>query len=283
MKIIHKIEDLRRALERERSRAGTIGLVPTMGALHEGHLSLIRKAREASDIQIVSLFVNPTQFAPDEDFKVYPRNPDHDAELCRREKVHYLFAPDNDEMYPSPPHIRFEIDELTSNLCGRSRPDHFQGVLQVITKLFNIIRPDVAVFGQKDIQQFVLIERMVEELNFDIRILMGETVRGQDGLALSSRNRYLSGDERARAPELYRSLSAIRESIMDDRSSWETRIVDEKERLSTKGFVIDYIEVVRYKNLQIPVRLDAGEKYIIAGAVFLGATRLIDNILITLN
>lgn len=283
MNIIHGIEELRGTLKQHRLQNKTIGFVPTMGALHNGHLSLMKEARKTCDVLVVSIFVNPTQFAPGEDFEAYPRNLEQDAEQCETVGVDYIFAPDGREMYLPETYLRFEIDHLTCNLCGRSRPTHFQGVLQVVSKLFNIVQPDVAVFGQKDIQQFVLIETLVKEFNFNIRIMMGETVRADDGLALSSRNNYLSKEERTIAPGLYRSLSDIHASVQNDPENWQTVLDQRRKTLQEKGFRIDYIEIVRYSNLQIPGRLEKDEKYIIAGAVFLGETRLIDNILLKLN
>jgi len=283
MNIIHGIEELRGTLQQHRLENRTIGFVPTMGALHSGHLSLMKEARKACDILVASIFVNPTQFAPGEDFESYPRNLEQDAEQCGTVGVDYIFAPDSREMYPPETYIRFEIDNLTRNLCGHSRPTHFQGVLQVVSKLFNIVQPDVALFGQKDIQQYVLIETLVKEFNFNIRIMMGETVRDDDGLALSSRNNYLSKEERSIAPGLYRSLSDIHASIQDNPETWQAALGQQRKTLQEKGFRIDYISIVRYSNLQIPERLEKDEKYIIAGAVFLGETRLIDNILFKLN
>lgn len=283
MNIIHGIEELRTALRYHRLKGKTIGFVPTMGALHQGHLSLMREARIDCDILVVSVFVNPTQFAPGEDFEAYPRNLGKDAKVCGEVGADYIFAPDNREMYLPHTYFRFEIDELTRNLCGKSRPTHFQGVLQVVSKLFNIVQPDIAVFGQKDIQQFVLIERLVKELNFNVRIVMGKTVRADDGLALSSRNNYLSKEERAIAPGLYRSLSEVRDSVINNPEGWSVALDTQRKSLQEKGFRIDYIELVRYSDLQIPEQLGKDEKYIIAGAVFLGDTRLIDNILLKLN
>ncbi len=283
MNIIHGIEDLRNTLKKHRLQGKTIGFVPTMGALHEGHLSLMKEAREASDILVASVFVNPTQFAPSEDFEAYPRNLEHDAELCQGVGVDYIFAPDRREMYQPETYLRFEIDELTRNLCGKSRPTHFQGVLQVVAKLFNIVQPDIAVFGQKDIQQFVLIERLVKEFNFSVRIIRGTTVRADDGLALSSRNKYLSAVERKVAPGLYQNLLSAKHAILNDPSNLASVLDRQRKVLQENGFRIDYIDVVRYNDLQIPERLETGEKYIIAGAVFLGETRLIDNILFKLN
>ena len=283
MNIIHGIEELRTTLRYYRLQGKTIGLVPTMGALHQGHLSLMKQARVASDILVVSVFVNPTQFAPGEDFEAYPRDLERDAEQCGKVGVDYVFAPDSRDMYLTETFLRFEIDDLTKNLCGRSRPTHFQGVLQVVSKLFNIVQPDVAVFGQKDIQQFVLIERLVKELNFNVRLIRGKTVRADDGLALSSRNNYLSPEERAIAPGLYKSLSDIYESVQTNPDNWKAALDQQRNRLQEKGFRIDYINIVRYGDLQIPEQLDKDEKYIIAGAVFLSETRLIDNILLKLN
>lgn len=280
MNTYRTIKEIREALASEKKRGLTIGLVPTMGALHEGHLSLIRKAREISDITVVSVFVNPTQFGPNEDFNTYPRQLEEDEKECEREGVSYIFAPDAEEIYLPERFIRFEIDELTKQLCGKFRPGHFQGVLQVVSKLFNIIKPDVAVFGQKDIQQFIIIKRMVEELNFDLKMVMGETVRAEDGLALSSRNQYLSEDERRVAPLLHASLEAVRKHLVASDIQPGSILDEQKEILKEKGFKIDYLDMVGYETLKPVHRVDKKSKYIIAGAVYLGETRLIDNIIV---
>ena len=279
MRICQTINEIRQALSAVRSQGKSISLVPTMGALHDGHLSLIEKAKSISDIVVVSIFVNPTQFGPNEDFESYPRQLQNDASICREKGVDYIFAPSADEMYTKERFIRFEIDELTNDLCGRSRPGHFQGVLLVVSKLFHIIQPDKAIFGQKDIQQFIIINRMVQELNFNLRIVMGETKRAQDGLALSSRNKYLNDEERKIAPFLYQSLKSVVDNINDDQVSVKKALDIGKTLLKEKGFKIDYLQVVSYSSLKPVHNSLASGKYIVAGAVYIGKTRLIDNII----
>jgi len=281
MEAINKIKDIRGVIRREKQNGSLIAFVPTMGALHEGHLSLIRKAREKADTVIVSIYVNPTQFGPNEDFSAYPRQLEIDLATCENEGVKYVFCPDDSEMYLPEHFIRFEIDELRDHLCGRSRPQHFQGVLLIVSKLFNIIQPDYAVFGQKDIQQFIIINRMVNELNFDLEMVMGETVRAEDGLALSSRNKYLSEDERKIAPSLHQSLENTVRGLKVDKTAVPDIIEDQIKFLGEKGFKIDYLEVVDYETLRPVDQLHDSKKYIVAGAVYLSSTRLIDNIIFT--
>ncbi len=279
MKICRSIKEIRESVSSEKKAGKSIGLVPTMGALHEGHLSLIRKAKSHSDVVVVSVFVNPTQFGPNEDFNSYPRQLNEDAEICEKEGVDYIFAPDASEMYSNERYIRFEIDELTNELCGKSRPGHFQGVLQVVSKLFNIVKPDLAVFGQKDIQQFIIISRMVKELDFDIEIIMGETQRADDGLALSSRNKYLNEQERMAAPQLQKSLKAVVQKVTQNKGGLNAVLDEQKSLLKEKGFKIDYLSVVSYEALRPAEEASVPGKYIAAGAVYIGRTRLIDNII----
>lgn len=283
MKICRSIKEIRESVSSDRKAGKSIGLVPTMGALHEGHLSLIRKAKSHSDVVVVSIFVNPTQFGPNEDFNSYPRQLKEDAEVCEKEGVDYIFVPDASEMYSGERYIRFEIDELTNVLCGKSRPGHFQGVLQVVSKLFNIVKPDVAVFGQKDIQQFIIISRMVKELNFDIEIIMGETRRADDGLALSSRNKYLSEQERKAAPQLQKSLKAIVRNAEQNKGGLNAVLDEQKSILKEKDFKIDYLSVVSYEALKPAEEAPVPGKYIAAGAVYIGRTRLIDNIIFNIK
>lgn len=279
MKAINKISDIRTTLAAEKREGKTIGLVPTMGALHEGHVALIRKARELSDKVVVSIYVNPTQFAPGEDLEAYPRQLQKDLEICEENGVSYVFCPDDSEMYEERTSIRFEIDELTEHLCGRSRPTHFQGVILVVSKLFNIIEPDIAIFGQKDIQQFTIIDHLVRELNFNLKLVRGDTVRADDGLALSSRNKYLNDEEREKAPELFKSLNRLVDDL-EKGTKPENAIRVQIKILSDKGFKIDYLEVVEYDTLKPVNSIERQKKYIAAVAVYLGSTRLIDNIII---
>ena len=300
MEIIHEISTTREILGSLRPFK-KIGLVPTMGALHEGHLSLIREAKKHNDIVVVSIFVNPTQFGPTEDLDRYPRTLESDAELCRKEGVDFIFAPSANEMYPGKYHLNISIDVLDDYLCGASRPGHFNGVLQVVNKLFQIVQPHKAYFGQKDIQQFVLIQTMVNEFNIPVVLSAVPTVRESDGLALSSRNRYLSDANREVAPELFKSIRGVAQVLEDGLGSvvgegvefnsasecyvialqsLRTEIDTQKERLTAFGFKIDYLEVVDFKSLQ-PVEspLDH-QRYIVAIAAWIGNTRLIDNIIV---
>jgi len=258
-----------------------IGFVPTMGALHEGHLSLIRKARKENDIVVVSIFVNPLQFGPKEDFKKYPRPIKKDLYLCKKENVDFVFYPDVKSYYKKD-HLTFvEVEKLSSILCGRYRKGHFKGVTTVVTKLFNTVKPDVAYFGQKDLQQAIIIKKMVEDLNFPIKIKISPIVRDSDGLALSSRNVYLNPEERKRALSLYRSLK-------EGFNLWSKGEKNAKkiqrcilnvlyEGIDTKKDSIDYVEIIDTESLEKKEIIDKKSAAVIA--VRIGSTRLIDNII----
>jgi pantoate--beta-alanine ligase len=254
-----------------------------MGALHDGHRSLIRRAREECDFVVVSIFVNPTQFGPNEDLDRYPRSLQNDLQICESEGVDMVFTPSAKEMYPDKSFIRIEINTLTKHLCGASRPGHFNGVLQVVNKLLQIVEPTEAYFGQKDIQQFTLIKQMVQEFNIRVHVHRVDTIREHDGLALSSRNRYLSDTDRKIAPELHRNLQRLHqiytENAFTSRTEIQKYLDDAKDRLGESGLKIDYLEVVESNTLQ-PVKSIINATYIIAGAVYLGNTRLIDNIIL---
>lgn len=300
MEIIHEISTIREVLGPLRPFK-KIGLVPTMGALHEGHLTLIREAKRHNDVVVVTIFVNPTQFGPNEDLDRYPRTLESDAEMCKKEGVDFIFAPSANEMYPGKHHLSISIDALDDHLCGASRRGHFNGVLQVVNKLFQIVQPHQAYFGQKDIQQFVLIQTMVNEFNIPVVLNAVPTVRESDGLALSSRNRYLSDENRAIAPELHKSICGVAQVLTrgigsaageglefnstDERyvtalQSLRNEIESQKERLTAFGFKIDYLEVVDFKSLQ-PVDSNLEhQRYIVAIAAWIGNTRLIDNIIV---
>lgn len=266
-----------------------------MGALHEGHLALIRQAREHAEHVVVSIFVNPTQFAPGEDLNQYPRTLNKDVERCRKEDVSLVFAPSGEEMYGSDDagqhqYLSIRITRLTDHLCGASRTGHFEGVLQVVNKLFNIVQPDVAVFGQKDIQQWFVIRQMVEEFDHSVEVLMGPTKREEDGLARSSRNQYLSSEERKKAPMLFEVLQRISRKMTGIIRDAESGTVDipvdhavidrEKECLRENGFHVDYLSLVSTPDLQPANVIREGRLYIIAVAAWLGNTRLIDNVLL---
>lgn len=261
--------DLRRAGRR-------IGLVPTMGALHEGHLSLVRLAREHADVVVVSIFVNPTQFGPAEDLAKYPRDFERDEKRCREAGADIVFYPSAGDVY-APGHSAWvSEDKLSAGLCGRSRPGHFRGVCTVVAKLFNLVLPDVAVFGEKDGQQLRVIERMVRDLNFPVRIVRGPTVREPDGLAMSSRNRFLSPDERRQALCLRRALDRAEELYRGgergaDRIAAAMHDVIAREPAARA----DYVEIVDDATLEPVTRLE--RPALVALAVFVGKTRLIDN------
>ncbi len=278
------IDELRGALSavRQHNSDSTIGFVPTMGALHEGHLSLIDIAQQKADIVVVSIFVNPTQFGPNEDFQSYPRQLQEDVAACEKAGVDIVFAPDRDEMYDDTRYLKIEIDTLNVHMCGASRPGFFEGILLVVNKLFNLIEPDFAVFGLKDIQQVQIIKQMVREFNHGVEIVGAPIVRANDGLALSSRNAYLSPEERTTAPSLYRSLQYIEQNITSGVTEPSLLIEHQKDELEAKGFKIDYLNVFSDKTLSPVTTLSSGERYILAGAAYLGKTRLIDNILIEL-
>jgi pantoate--beta-alanine ligase len=256
-----------------------VGLVPTMGALHEGHAALIRAARAASGFVVVSIFVNPTQFGPNEDLARYPRTLDGDQRVCAEAGADLVFAPAADEMYPERSVTFVEVKELDAVLCGATRPGHFRGVCTVVLKLFNIVGPDVAHFGAKDFQQARIIRQMVRDLNVTVAIRIEPTVREADGLTLSSRNRFLSPAERAAAPRIYQALLSMRDRARAgeiDAARLESALNAELE--SIPGARIDYARIVDADTLRPLGRLD--RPAVAAVAVFLGTTRLIDNVVI---
>ena len=283
MILARRIDEVRAALSAARRDGRRIALVPTMGALHAGHLELVRHAHQQADVVAMSIFVNPTQFGPAEDLSRYPRPLERDLELAEEAGVGLVFHPSEGVMYPTPPALGVSIHGLADHLCGASRPGHFNGVLQVVNKLFNIFQPDVAVFGQKDIQQYRLIETMVAEYDHPIRLIRAVTTREADGLALSSRNAYLTPDQRAIAPAIYRELTHIAATLA---SRPETPVSELCEasiaRLQANGFKNDYLSVVDYASLTPVARVSSGQTHIIAAAQFLGTTRLIDNVIVDL-
>ncbi len=282
MEIIQKINRLKSLSRKLKNSGKTISFVPTMGALHEGHLSLVEIARKIADVVVVSIFVNPIQFGPNEDFEKYPRNLSKDVELLTQKGVDYVFTPEVNEFYGENFQTYIEVKELTDNLCGRSRPGHFRGVTTVVAKLFTILNPDVAIFGQKDGQQAIVIKKMVEDLFFPIKIVIAPIVREEDGLAMSSRNSYLSKEEREIASNLYKALELGGITIL--KGERNANAVKEKilEFLrGIEGIKVDYIEIVERNTLK-PAEKIKGD-IMIAGAVFVGNTRLIDNISIYVN
>ncbi len=259
-----------------------IGFVPTMGYLHEGHLKLIDIAKAHSDFVAVSIFVNPTQFGPTEDFASYPRDFERDRKLCEERGADLIFAPEVSEMYPEQSLITFQIAKLADHLCGARRPGHFNGVILVVSKLFNIVQPDVAVFGQKDAQQLLIIKRLVQDLNFPVKIIAAPTVREPDGLAMSSRNVYLSPTQRAQSTVLYKSLQRAK-ALLESGERDATKIISEIEKLiaTASDAQIDYIEIVSTTDLQPVVNIDG--QILIALAVYFGKARLIDNIVLEVS
>jgi pantoate--beta-alanine ligase len=274
---------LMQAFADEHRRAGRrLALVPTMGALHDGHLALVQEARRLCDQVVVSIFVNPTQFGPNEDYQAYPRTLEHDLHMLEAAGgVDGVFAPPEGEVYPfGVDHVRcwVQIEQLDEHLCGRFRPGHFRGVTTVVSKLFTLCKPHVAVFGLKDAQQFLILKRMVRELHFDVELVGGTTVREEDGLAMSSRNLYLSPDERAQAVVLSRAASAARRHV----EGGEADAVAIKRAMQAvlaeaPGARVQYAEVVDTEYIQPVERINPGQEVLSAVAVFFGKTRLIDN------
>ncbi|HGP4601695.1 TPA: pantoate--beta-alanine ligase [Neisseria meningitidis] len=277
MQIIHTIQELRAW----RKNAGKVAFVPTMGNLHEGHLALVREAKKRADNVVVSIFVNRLQFGQGEDFDKYPRTLQQDADKLAAEGIAVVFAPDEKELYPNvEQRYNVEPPNLQNELCGKFRPGHFRGVATVVSKLFNIVAPDVACFGKKDYQQLAVIKGFVEDLNFDIEIVPVDTGRAADGLALSSRNQYLSVEERAEAPRLYRELQAVAESLKQgslDYAGLEKRAV---QSLTEHGWTVDYVEIRHADTLEVARTGD--KKLVVLAAARLGTTRLIDNLEIKL-
>ena len=278
MKIIHTIHEMYNFSSHAHRHSERVALVPTMGYLHEGHLSLIDEAHNHADIVVVSIFVNPTQFAPDEDLEAYPRDFEHDRNLCELHGVNAIFAPTVEEMYPVKPSTWVDEDELSGVLCGKSRPSHFRGVTTVVAKLFNAVIPDVAVFGEKDYQQACIIKKMVADLNFHTRIVTVPIVREDDGLAMSSRNKYLSEEERKSALSINTSLKEAEKSVLDGEKDPSVISAGIELRISQNGGKVDYVEIMD-PELLTPVK-DIDGKVLIAVAAFFGNTRLIDNIVI---
>lgn len=282
MQTFHTINDLRQALRPLRLSNQKIALVPTMGNLHDGHLNLVKIAREHADIVVVSIFVNPTQFGVGEDFDSYPRTLDADIEKLKTVEADYVFAPSVDEMYPNfPPHIQVLSGDISKILCAKTRPTHFDGVGLVVSKLFNIVQPDVAIFGKKDYQQLAIIRQLVAELDFPIEIIGADIVRADDGLALSSRNGYLSDSERQTASTLNRLITQMANQIKSNFNVQKLpSLIDEfTNKINQSGFKVDYLAVLNVK-LQPPKPDD--KHLVILTASFLGKTRLLDNIEVNL-
>ncbi len=273
MQIIHTIKELREW----RKTAGRVAFVPTMGNLHAGHMALVREARKHADHVVVSIFVNRLQFGQGEDFDRYPRTLQADAALLEKEGASIVFAPDEKELYPRVvQQYKVEPPAIQDELCGAFRPGHFRGVATVVTKLFNIVEADVACFGKKDYQQLFVIKSMVDDLNMKIEIVPVDTGRAEDGLALSSRNGYLSAVERAEAPRLYQHLTAMTAAIKAGERDFEKLAQAVSADLTMRGWEVDYVEVRNAKNLKSATHTD--HELVILIAARIGATRLIDNI-----
>lgn len=285
MDVIHTVDEMQAHADAVRAEGRTLALVPTLGALHEGHLALVRTALEKADHVVVSVFVNPTQFGPGEDYDDYPRDLEGDQEKLEALNVDAMFAPTVDEMYPYAndealpgPLAWVSVNRLNDHLCGAYREGHFRGVTTVVTKLFHACKPDLAVFGEKDAQQYVILQRLVEDLLFDIEIVGVPTVREPDGLAKSSRNEYLDPDEREQAPALFEAVTAAKEAIEAEEQAAEAVVRAMENKLAqAPDAEVEYAEVVDANTLQPADHLSPGQEVLAAVAVYFGDTRLIDN------
>lgn len=272
---------LRVVMRGYRSNSETTAFVPTLGNLHDGHLSLVRKAREVADRVVVSIFINPTQFDKAEDLAAYPRTLENDLKLLKQEKIDLVFLPEADEMYPEGSAARVEVNGISDILEGDSRPGHFSGVATIVAKLFNLVQPDVSVFGEKDFQQLMLIRRMVDDLDFGIEIIAAPTAREESGLAMSSRNNYLDEQQRnAIAPKLYAELTAIQKSIQAGVRDYLKLQKEATEVLNQQGFTTDYIEIRNASDLSEAQEND--KELVILASAWLGKARLIDNLRVSL-
>ncbi|VVO11112.1 pantoate--beta-alanine ligase [Pseudomonas fluorescens] len=283
MNTVKTVRELRAAVARARSEGKRIGFVPTMGNLHSGHAALVTKAAQRVDFVVASIFVNPLQFGAGEDLDTYPRTLAADQETLLQAGCHLLFAPSVDEMYPDgmAGQTRVSVPQLSAGLCGASRPGHFEGVATVVTKLFNMVQPDLAIFGQKDFQQLAVIRALVHDLNLPIQIIGEPTVRAADGLALSSRNGYLTEEQRTIAPALYRNLNQIAEAIKQGERDYPKLLSIHNQQLAALGLRPDYLEIRQALSLR-PATPDDRDLVILVAA-YLGATRLIDNLHLNLD
>ena len=281
MLVVHSKQELAEHIAEWRLHDEHVALVPTMGNLHAGHVALVDLAREHAERVVVSIFVNPTQFGEGEDFDDYPRTLERDKRRLKKSAADLIFAPDVGTMYPFglEKATLVSVPGLTEHFCGASRPGHFDGVTTVVARLFSLVLPDVAVFGQKDYQQQLVIRHMTDDLNFPINIITGETVRADDGLALSSRNSYLSEEERVLAPTLYETLRATGQELQNGRRNFAELEAEALETLGDAGFEVEYFSIRRAFNLEVPNR-DCDDLVVLAAAR-LGAARLIDNIVVT--
>lgn len=283
MQVFHHIHSLRQTLEKERLQGKSIGFVPTMGNLHQAHLALVETAREHADVLVASIFVNRLQFGLNEDWDKYPRTLPEDTEKLRSVQCDYLFCPEEQEMYPNgmDQQTRVVVPTMVNQLCGASRPGHFEGVTTVVSKLFNIVQPDVAVFGLKDFQQLAVIRRMVEDLCLPIRLVAGDIVREADGLAMSSRNGYITPAERPQANQLYLSLSWVVGQIQAGRRDFLDLEKEARAQITEAGFRPDYLSICDSRTLNPAA--DDDREIAVLGAMYTQAARLIDNITLELS
>ncbi len=278
MDIVHTIDEVRERVSAAKRAERRVGFVPTMGYLHEGHLSLVRVSKQYSDYQVMSIFVNRIQFNDKADFDSYPVNLERDFALAREVGIDLMFVPDDKEIYRD--HLTYvDVDKITEHLCGDSRPGHFRGVFTVVSKLLNIILPDISVFGQKDIQQAIAIEKMTSDLNFPVTIIIAPTIREEDGLAMSSRNKHLNPEDRKNSVAIYKSLERAEKLIQSGEEKGKVILKAMQETIEGGNPAkIDYISLVNYHNLQLIDKLS--DKSVIAVAAFFGEPRLIDNMII---
>ncbi len=281
MLVVQNKQELAEHIAEWRHNDEHVALVPTMGNLHAGHVALVELAREHAERVVVSIFVNPTQFGEDEDYDEYPRTLERDARRLKTVSADLIFAPDVETMYPFGVEnaTTVSVPRITENFCGASRPGHFDGVTTVVARLFALVQPDVAVFGQKDYQQQLVIRHMAEDMNLPITIITGNTIRDDDGLALSSRNSYLSDEQRAQAPELYRVLESVGNELQDGRRNFAEIEAAATQRLADAGFDVEYFAIRRALNLEVPDR-DCDDLVVLAAAR-MGEARLIDNVVVT--
>jgi pantoate--beta-alanine ligase len=281
MKILKKINEVRDEIKKVKKENKIIGFVPTMGYLHEGHISLIKKAKEECDYVVVSIFVNPTQFCPGEDFDRYPRDIERDIKILENEKVDLLFNPNIEEMYKKEHKTWVIVDEISDIYEGKFRPGHFKGVCTVVIKLFNIVQPDKAYFGWKDFQQLIIIKKMVDDLNIPVEIIGCPTIREEDGLAASSRNVYLNEEERKKALCLYKALKKIEEMIKNEKIYECEILIKEGRKIieEEEGVEIQYLDIVSMDNMKKLEKIEG--KAVIIGAIKIGNIRLIDNLIVS--
>ena len=281
MIIVHTIAELKATVQKLKEQGKSIGLVPTMGYLHEGHLTLATTARKENDFVIMSIFVNPTQFGPNEDFESYPRDLERDSKLAESVGVDVVFAPSVDEMYPHNGGIKIRAGRQSELLCGATRPGHFDGVLQVVSKLFHLAQPTRAYFGQKDAQQVAIIQTLVRDYNFPLEIRTVPIVREEDGLAKSSRNIYLSNKDRQEAPAIYEALQIAKEHYIATSDVEKAKELASQHITTKTSGRIDYLEFLAYPDLKTVT--NETEQFLLATAVYIGKTRLIDNIIFSLK